>query len=129
MGRNAPVRAAFGDLLAVVHDHDMVGKAHDEAHVVLDQQDGDAERGDAHDQFGQALGFGVVETGGGFVHQQQARAQREGARDFHQALVAEWQGGGIMVVGALQAYETSASAAWACASRAAEAQRIGMPLR
>ena len=37
---------ALGDLLAVVQHGDVVGDLHDHAHVVLDEQDGEAEVGD-----------------------------------------------------------------------------------
>ena len=32
------LRRSLGDLLAEIHDHDAIGEAHDEVHVVLDQQ-------------------------------------------------------------------------------------------
>src|SRR4051812_9255735 len=35
------LRRAFGDLLAMVQDDDMLGERHDRAHDVLDQQNGD----------------------------------------------------------------------------------------
>ena len=77
--------------LAVVHHHDVIGEPHDDAHIVLDQQHRDAERRDAQHQLGQLLGLGVVQARGGLVHQQQARLQRQRARDLHQALMAEGQ--------------------------------------
>src|SRR6185437_2231103 len=45
------VARPFGHFLAVIHHHDVIGEAHDEAHVVLDQKHRDAERGDAQHQF------------------------------------------------------------------------------
>ena len=36
-------RRALGDLAAEIERHDLVGDAHHQVHVMLDQQDGDAE--------------------------------------------------------------------------------------
>ncbi len=44
------VRRAFGDLLAVVEDHDPLAQLHHDLHLVLDQQDRDAAGGDRFDR-------------------------------------------------------------------------------
>ena len=62
----------------------MVRDAHDQRHVVLDQNDRDAEIGDAADQLAQRHLVGAHQAGGGLVEQQHARARRERARDLDQ---------------------------------------------
>ena len=78
---------AFGDLLAAVEDHDMVGHAHDDAHVVLDEQHADAVLACQLAQvFFQNRRFARVEAGGGFVEAEKARLQTHRPRDFQPAL-------------------------------------------
>ena len=77
-------RQPVGDLAAEVHGDDVVGDAHHQAHVVLDQQGAEAEVGSQpHDQLAQVVHLGVGEAAGRLVEQQQARAahQRPGQLD------------------------------------------------
>ena len=72
-------RRALGDDLAVVEDRDPVADAHDDAHVVLDEQDGQAQLGaELADEIGHLAGLAVVHAGGGFVEQEELRAGRRG---------------------------------------------------
>ena len=65
----------------------MVRDAHDQLHVVLDQQHHDAEARKIGQQMPEPLGVGIVEPGGRLVEQQDARGERERPRDLDQALV------------------------------------------
>ena len=87
--------AAVGDLAAVVEHDDVVGDAHHDAHIVLDQQDADlllvADREQQLAELGQ---FARVEPGGRLVEAQQARPGAQRAGDFEPALVAVGQRAG-----------------------------------
>ena len=80
---------ALGDLLAVVEHRDALGDAHDDLHVVLDQQDRHrpllAEPGEEVGERGRLL---RVHAGGRLVEQEQLRLRRERARELEPALVA-----------------------------------------
>ena len=87
------IRGPFGDLLAVVEHGNALADAHDDLHVVLDEQNGEAEfllR--EPDQLHQLAFLRRVHAGGGFVEQEQLRPRRQGADDFEAALVAVGQG-------------------------------------
>ena len=84
-------RRALGDLLAEVEHRDRVAHAHDDVHVVLDQDHRDAVLADLADEADQLLDVGRGQAGGGLVEQQQLRVEREGARDLEQALLAVGQ--------------------------------------
>ena len=65
---------AFGDLAAEVQHMNLVGDIHDDPHVVLDHQHGDAEFvADIEDEAGDVLGLLLVHAGHHFVEQQQLR--------------------------------------------------------
>ena len=82
-------RGALGDDLAVVEDRDPVADAHDDAHVVLDEQDGQPELGpEAADEVGHLARLAGVHAGRRFVEQEQLRPRPEGAGDLEAALVA-----------------------------------------
>ena len=85
-------RRAFGDLSCRNRARDALADAHDDFHVVLDEQHGDAEffLGEP-DQLHQFDLLRRVHAGGGFVEQQQLRPRGEGADDFEPALVAVGQ--------------------------------------
>src|SRR5690349_4404800 len=55
-------RRAVGDLATELQHHDPVGDAHDQPHVVLDEQHGDAGVADAPDQLEELLLLGRVEA-------------------------------------------------------------------
>ena len=86
------VRGALGDLLAVVEHRDPVADAHDHPHVVLDEQDRDAQLpADAGDEVGHLAGLDRVHAGRRLVEQQEARLAGERAGDLQAALVAVGQ--------------------------------------
>ncbi len=70
----------------IEHDH-VVGYAHDQFHVVLDQNHSDAEIGDSPKQHAQCVLVGTHQPGGGFIEQQHARTHRQCAGDLDQAAV------------------------------------------
>lgn len=79
----------MGDGPAEVEDGHLVGEPHDQAHVVLDQHDGQAEFGaDLPDDRGHAGAFGGVHAGHGFVEQQDTGLQTQGAGEFYAFAVA-----------------------------------------
>jgi len=84
---------AVGDLLARGHHHHAFAEVHDEAHVVLDQQDGHAFVGQRAHEARELGGLGVVEAGRGLVEDQQRRLQREGAGDLEVLALAVGQVG------------------------------------
>src|SRR5262249_36889176 len=68
-----------GDLAPEVEDVNAVGDAHDETHVVLDQQDRQLERrSDPPDQARELPDLLVAEPAGGLVEQQQPRSRGGG---------------------------------------------------
>ena len=96
---------ALGDLLAVVHHVDVLGNVHDHLHVVLDQQDGDAELvADAPEQQQGVLALGRVHARGRFVQQQQPGLGGQGPGDLHPALGAVGEAAGQFVADPLQAH-------------------------
>src|ERR1700757_854851 len=95
-GDDGPVRAdgggwALGNFLAVVKNNDMVGNAHDDTHVVLDEEKARAALAQAEQQFGKLIAFAGVEAGGGLVETEQHRVSAHGASDFEAALRAVGQ--------------------------------------
>ena len=86
------VRGALGDLLAVVEHRDSLADAHDDFHVVLDEQHGESELLlDESDQLHQLDFLGRVHPGGRFVEQEQLWPCGERANDFEPALIAVGQ--------------------------------------
>ena len=86
------VGGALGDDPAEVQHRDALADAHDQIHVMLDQQDGDVELvPDAADDLHQLGGLGGVHAGGGLVQQQQLGAGGQGADDLQPALGAVGQ--------------------------------------
>ena len=80
-------RGSGGDAHAgIEHDH-RVRDAHHQQHVVLDQDDGDAEIGDAPDEPAEGVLVGTHQAGGGLVEQQHAWTHRQRARDLDQAAI------------------------------------------
>ena len=66
----------------------MLGRLADQRHVVIDDQDSQALRRDPLEQFMKLELFGRVQTGRGFVEQQQGRIGGERARNLDQPLMA-----------------------------------------
>src|SRR6478672_5664286 len=85
-------RGAFGDLLAVVEHGDAVAQAHDELHVVLDQEDGAAVAADAVDELAQHHLLGGVHAGGGLVEGDELGIGGERPGDLEAPLVAVAEG-------------------------------------
>src|SRR6185312_18480 len=74
--------------------NDLVGNAHHQAHVMLDQEDRDAEFfANIADHAAEIAEFLVIEAGGRFVEQQQFRLGRERATKRDALLQTEGQGG------------------------------------
>ena len=91
------VAGAFGDLLALVHDDDAVGELHHHVELVLDQQDGQPLGLQVGDEPLHLGGLGRVHAGGRLVEQQQARLERQRARDLDAAAVGVGQAVGRLV--------------------------------
>ena len=94
-------RRPFGDLLAVVEDRDPVADAHDHAHVVLDEQDRQAQLVPDPAEEGHHRGrLGRVHARRRLVEQQQLGPGRERSGDLEAALVAVGQVAGQLVLAA-----------------------------
>ncbi len=85
------VGGALGDLLAEVQHRDLVGDVHHQAHVVLDQQDGDAPVADLKEEFHQGFGLGGVQPGRRLVEQEELRIGDEGPCQLEHPLPAVGQ--------------------------------------
>src|SRR3990172_4884424 len=90
-------RSAVGDLLAVMQYSHMVGNAHNERHVMFDQQNGDTVFADLTNEGVQCFDFWPGETGGRLVQHEQLGLCRQGAGDFQQALLAKRQAARLVV--------------------------------
>ena len=77
-----------GNAFAAVEHHDVVAQRHDHRHVVLDDDDGDAEFGDPAQQRSEPLLVAFRETGGGLVEQQNLGPQCQRAGDLDQPFLA-----------------------------------------
>src|SRR5512134_3720045 len=64
-------RRPLGDLLPVLQHHDVLAGPHHEAHVVLDEQDGDAARPDPADEPDELLGLLLVHPTGRLVQDEE----------------------------------------------------------
>src|SRR3954452_13172937 len=88
------VRTADRDRAAEVEDLDALAHREDHVRVVLHEQDAAAVVvADADDRLGERLALAVVEAGGGLVQQQEARVERDRARDPEPALRPARAGG------------------------------------
>src|SRR5690606_18325343 len=74
-------RRALGDLLAVVEHDDLVRKAHDHVHLVLDQADGQPVLDHLPDQLCQTCGLVGVDATCRFVQQHHGRLSRQRQRE------------------------------------------------
>ena len=91
------VAGAFDEFFALDEDGDAVAEVEDEAHVVLDDEDGDALVADGEDEFFGGAGFLGVHAGGGLVEEEQAGFAGECAGDFELALFAVGEVAGEVV--------------------------------
>ncbi len=83
---------SLGDSLAVIEDEDALADAHDDFHIVLDQEDGERKAvADGKDHLHESVLFGGVHAGGGFIEEEKSRAGGQGAGDFEASLVAVGQ--------------------------------------
>ena len=90
-------RPALGDLPAELQHDDPVADAHDQPHVVLDEQHGDAGVADLADQVEQRRLLGRVEPGRRLVQAQQRRLGGQRPGDLQPALVAVGQVAGQLL--------------------------------
>ena len=90
---------AFADLAAVVEHHAAIGDALDHAHLVLDDDDGQAGDAAAHgeDVVHQVARFLVRHAGGGLVEQHKARPADQRAADLDAPSIDHRQAGRRLV--------------------------------
>ena len=82
------VRRSAGDPLTKIQDLHAIGDIHDDAHVMFDHQDGDAEFvANVEHEAGDVFGLFLVHAGDHFVQQQQLRLASERAGELHPFLL------------------------------------------
>ena len=91
------LRPALGDQTPVVEHVDLLGDAHDQFDVVLDEKHGDPGGADVADPLDQIGALGGVHAGRRLVEQQQARLGGQSAGDLHQTLRPVGKAGGGQV--------------------------------
>ncbi len=91
------VEGALGQHLPLGHDDHRIAQAGDEAHVVLDQQHGDAALGQFQQPLADLVLQGRVDAGRRLVEQHQARLGHQRAADLQKLLLAARQRGGGIV--------------------------------
>ncbi len=99
---------AGGDGAAEIQDRHPLAEVHDHPHLVLDQDDGQAELVfQLADDADQVLGLGLVHARGGLVQEQQPGAADQGPGHLAAALlpVRQVPGRGVGVVGQLKALQ------------------------
>src|SRR5215471_18581866 len=84
-------RGALGDLSPVVEDGDAVAQAHDEPHIVLDQEERGAIGADSLEQASQFRGLGRVHPRCGLGEGEQPGLRCQSARELEAPLVAVGQ--------------------------------------
>ena len=82
-----------------------MAEAHDQGHVVFDDQQGYAPGQEFLHQGHEVFGFPGIEAGGGLVHEQELRLLGQGPGDFQTPLVAVGQGLSGLVLLAPQAHQ------------------------
>ena len=80
------------DLPAEVEHDDLVADLHDQVHVMLDDDQGEARSFQLQNELPEPGGFHLVHARGRLVQQEKARAEGQGPGDLHPALVAVGQG-------------------------------------
>jgi hypothetical protein len=82
--------SSFGKFLAEVQRNDSIGYGHDEAHVMLDQQYGDAKPvAYSHNQAAEREDFFVIQASRRLVQQQDLRLHSQRSSEFDSLLRAE----------------------------------------
>src|SRR5215472_11098540 len=82
-------RRAFGNLDPVVQHRDVVGESHDDFHVVLDEEDSQAQlMWEPPEKLGQLVGLARVHPCGWLVEKQKPGAGRKRPGDFQAPLTA-----------------------------------------
>ena len=89
----------------MVQDDDAVAQAHDQGHVVFDDQQGNAQAQEFLHQGHEVLGLPGVEAGGRLIHEQELRLLGQGPGNFQAPLVAVGQGIGGFGLFASQAHQ------------------------
>src|SRR5581483_1883962 len=79
---------ALGDFLTVIEHHHAVADVHHQAHVMLDQEHGDAFVADAADELAERQPLRRIHAGGGLVQREQPRLGGERTGNFQPALIA-----------------------------------------
>src|SRR5262245_25104470 len=69
----------------------MVGHTHYQSQVMFDQKYCDARSAYALQDITEALRFCIVQSGSGFIHEQDRRLEGERTRNLHHSLLAERQ--------------------------------------
>ncbi len=121
---------AFDEFLALDEAGDAVAEVEDEAHVVLDDEDGDALVPDGEDEFFGDAGFLGVHAGGGLVEEEESGVAGECAGDFQLALVSVGEVarevvGLVLEADELQKFHGAFAAGVFCLVVAGEAQEGG----
>ena len=124
---------AVGDLQAELQRHHLVGDAHHQVHVMLDQQDAELELlADAPQQLRQLIHLAVIEPARRLVQHQQLRLADQRARQLDALLRAERQAAGTVTSATSSQVQqiAAARAAARCAWRSSpphdrQAQRVG----
>ena len=80
--------APFGEAFALHQHHDVIAQRRDQAHVVLDDQEGDAARLQRQNVLAELLRQGRIDAGGRLVEHDQLRLGHQGAAELQQLLLA-----------------------------------------
>src|SRR5579863_6072031 len=115
-------RRPFGDLLAEIEHCDAVADAHDEPHIVFDQEDGDAAALEPGDGIQQHHAFRHVHAGRRFVEQENARLRCQRSRDLQKTLlrIRQLRGAIVGAVGKADGFQ--------CLARASIKIRLASPV-
>jgi hypothetical protein len=88
---------AFGDLRSEIENDDVIGEAHHESHVVLDEQNSHSFSAQSRQKLAEPFLFKLPEAGGRFIQQQKQWSKAKRAGDFYDTLLAKRQRTGRFV--------------------------------
>src|SRR6516225_7987823 len=91
-------RRSLSNELAEIKHRNPIGDVHDEAHVMLDEQHGDAGRGDCAQQRSEARRLATIETRRRLIEQQKLGLRGERAGNLKQPLSTVWQHAGEQIM-------------------------------